>query len=43
MTEILVFYGFLTVAVSMGVGYSLHLYHAHESKRSQRHGSNAHA
>lgn len=43
MTEILVFYGFLTVAVAMGVGYSLHLYHSHELKRRQRHGSNAHA
>lgn len=27
MTELLVFYGLLSLAVIAGVGYSLHLYH----------------
>lgn len=33
MTELLVFYGFLTLAVSLGVGYSLYLVRRHERNR----------
>lgn len=33
VTELLLFYGFLTLAVGLGVGYSLHLYRRHERQR----------
>ena len=39
MTELVVFYGLLSVAVIIGVGYSIHLYHKHVPK----HDGNAHA
>lgn len=33
MTELLVFYGLLSVAVIAGVGYSLHLYRKHTPRK----------
>ncbi len=35
MTELIVFYGLLSVAIVAGIGYSLHLYREHERRRQR--------